>query len=202
LTRPRLALLAALLTLCLPAAASAGEDPSLGRSKAKVWVEEYASLSCVHCAHFNNEVFPAFKARYIDTGKVRYTLHEILTSPTEFAAAGFLTARCAPPAKYYAVIDAIFRGREAMFSGDDVRGGLLTAAKSAGVTAAQFDACLNDPAALEALNARVAKNAVDGEIHATPTFVVNGVKVKEGVMSLEELDAAVADAAKAKPKRP
>ena len=36
-------------------------EPSLGNPKAKIHVEEYGSLSCSHCAHFNNEVFPAFK---------------------------------------------------------------------------------------------------------------------------------------------
>jgi len=38
----------------------------------------YASLSCTHCARFNNEVFPAFKAKYIDTGKVAYALRNSL----------------------------------------------------------------------------------------------------------------------------
>jgi len=84
-------------------------DMSLGSPKARVQVVEYASLSCPHCARFNAEVFPAFRAKYVDTGKVRYTLREMLTPPAEVAAAGFLMARCAGPGKYFKVVDEVFR---------------------------------------------------------------------------------------------
>src|SRR3569623_1453685 len=70
------------------------DDMSLGRPTAKIEVIEYASLSCPHCAHFNEAVFPSLKAKYIDTGLVRYTLKEMLTAPATVAAAGFLLARC------------------------------------------------------------------------------------------------------------
>ena len=43
---------------------------ALGSPTAPVTVIEYASVGCPHCADWNNEVFPAFKAKYIDTGKV------------------------------------------------------------------------------------------------------------------------------------
>ena len=36
-------------------------DMSLGSPRAKVELVEYASLSCPHCARFNNDVFPAFR---------------------------------------------------------------------------------------------------------------------------------------------
>jgi len=72
----------------------------MGRPDAPVLVEEFASLTCSHCGRFANEVFPAFKARFIDTGKVRYVLRPLLTPPQNVAAAGFLLARCAGPAGY------------------------------------------------------------------------------------------------------
>ncbi len=34
----------------------------LGNANAKVTVEEWASVTCPHCAAFNEEVFPLFKA--------------------------------------------------------------------------------------------------------------------------------------------
>ena len=68
-----------------PNAPAAG-DMSLGNANAKIQVTEYASASCSHCARFNNTVFPAFKAKYIDNGKVYYTLKEFLTPPEEVAA--------------------------------------------------------------------------------------------------------------------
>src|ERR1700744_6017788 len=100
------------------------DDMSLGNPDARVTVIEYASASCPHCAHFNNEVFPAFKAKYIDTGRVHYVFREFLTAPAEIAAASFLIARCAGRDKYFSVLDSIFRGQEQMYATGDVKGTL------------------------------------------------------------------------------
>lgn len=171
-------------------------DMTLGDPNAKVKMVEYASLTCSHCGTFNNDVFPAFKAKYIDTGKVHYTFKEFLTPPNEVAAAGFLTARCAGKDKYFKVTDAIFHAQQEMFTTGDMRGVLLRTAQSAGLTEEQFNACITDEAALKALNERVEKAIKIDKINSTPTFVINGKKVKEGEVSLAELDAAVAEASK------
>ena len=168
------------------------DDMSLGSPKAKVEVIEYASLSCSHCARFNADVFPAFKARYVDTGMVRYTLREMLTPPVEVAAAGFLLARCAGPQKYFKVVDEVFRSQSS-WEGDllPIFQGI---ARNNGLTEQQLSSCLTDEAGLKAVNARV-KAALDLGVNATPTFFINGVR-HEGEMSLKQLDAAIAAAAK------
>jgi protein-disulfide isomerase len=38
-------------------------DMSLGNPNAPVWVVEYLSLTCPHCAHFNAEVFPGLQGQ-------------------------------------------------------------------------------------------------------------------------------------------
>ena len=193
------ALAAAALAGCTKAdgqGAIASGDMSLGDPNAKVKVVEYASASCSHCAAFNNEVFPAFKKKYIDTGKVHYTLKEFLTPPAEVAAAGFLVARCAGKDKYFTVLDAIYRNQQEMFQSGDFRGGLLRVAQSSGMTEAQFNACVQDEAALKALNARVERAVNQDKITGTPTFLVNGKKAGEGEVTLEQLDAAIAAAGK------
>jgi protein-disulfide isomerase len=184
---------------CAKTGGSAGagnpEDMSLGDPKAKVQVTEYASASCAHCARFNNEVFPAFKAKYIDTGKVHYTLKEFLTPPENVAAAGFLLARCAGKDKYFTVLDAIYKNQSDMFQSGDFRGGLLRIAQSAGMTEPQFSACIGDETQQKALAARVDKHVKDDKISSTPTFVIAGEK-HEGEMTMPDLDAAIAKAAK------
>jgi len=169
---------------------------TMGKADAPVHMEEYASTTCSHCGRFALEVFPAFKAKYIDTGKVKYTLHEFLTPPEAIAAAGFLTARCAGPDKYFGVVDALFHSQEEMYRTGDARGTLLKVAQSAGMTEAQFNACVSDEKAATALSARVEKAMKEANISSTPTFFFNGKKVKEGEMTMEELDAAVAAASK------
>ena len=169
------------------------DDMSLGNATAKVTVVEYASVACPHCARFNNEVFPGFKAKYIDTGRIHYVFREFLTPPPEVAAAAFLTARCAGKDKYFSVLDAVFKGQTAMFQSGDPKGSLLSIAQSAGLTEAQFNACINDNTALTALNNRVQSYIDKDGIDSTPTFVINGKKLL-GEQSEATLDKSIADA--------
>ena len=177
-----------------PASVAQADDMSLGNPQAKVRVIEYASASCPHCARWDTEVFPAFKAKYVDTGKVRYTLKEYLTDPEAIAAAGFLMARCAGKDRYFQVLDAVFKGQEEMVASKDVKGVLARIAKDpGGLSEAQFDACMRDMTAEKALAARVDRHVHLDKVESTPTFIING-KRTEGEMSLPELDAAIAQA--------
>ena len=201
LIQPRLAVMA-LAILGLAACSKGGgqvtsDDMSMGNDKAPVTMIEYASASCPHCAAFNNDVFPAFKAKYIDTGKVHYVFREFLTPPEEVAAAGFMTARCAGRDKYFSVLDAIYRGQHAMFESGDVHGTLQRIAESAGVSDAKFEGCINDEKGLKALNDRVQTYITRDKINGTPTFIING-KTLDGEQSMATLDKAVAAARTAK----
>jgi protein-disulfide isomerase len=169
------------------------DDMGLGNPAAKVTVIEYASATCPHCARFNNEVFPGFKAKYIDTGRIHYVFREFLTPPPEVAAAAFLTARCAGKDKYFSVLDAVFKGQAQMFQSGDIKGSLLSIGESAGLTEPQFNACISDDTALKALNDRVQRYIDKDGIDSTPTFVINGKKLV-GEQTEATLDKAIADA--------
>lgn len=181
------------LTACEGGRGAANPMGGLGKADAAVEVHEYASMSCAHCADFNNTQFESLKAKYIDTGKVRWELREMLTAPNELSAAGFMLARCAGPDKYYTVVDAIFRNFAAI--GQDPHGGLLNIARSAGMNQATFEKCIDDEAELKALNARVKKN-VPMVPSGTPTFWIDG-KRHTGAANAAELSKAI-DAALAK----
>lgn len=186
------AMAAAALTLAACGDKGAGKaegDMSLGDPNAKVKVIEYASVTCSHCAAWNEEVFPAFKAKYIDTGKVHYTFREFPTAPMPVAAAGFLLARCAGEDKYFEVVDAIMRSQQEMFESRDPRGTLLRVAQSVGMNEAEFEKCVSDEAALKEFTART-DAAIKAGIDSTPTFVIDGEKFV-GAQSMAQLDAAI-----------
>jgi protein-disulfide isomerase len=200
----RTAILAGLVASALATVAAAApdysvkpDDMTLGDPRAKVTVIEYASASCPHCARFNNEVFPAFKAKYVDTGQVRYVMREILTEPSAVAAAGFLTARCGGKDRYFPILDQIFRHQAEIYQTGDLNGVLGKVAKSEGLTEQQFEACVFDGDALGALNARVQTYSKRDDISGTPTFIINGKRYDSGEMTLAELDQAIAEARKA-----
>ncbi|KQV55271.1 MULTISPECIES: thioredoxin domain-containing protein [unclassified Caulobacter] len=173
------------------------DDMDLGSKDAKITVVEYASVGCPICAKWQKEVFPAFKAKYVDTGKVHYVFREMLVGGTEevtVASAGFLVARCAGKDKYFAVNDAIFASQPGVFYSP--RETLSDIAKSVGMSEEQFNRCVSDEAAITALNKRVENNAKAHDIDATPTFEINGHKMEPGYHALAEIDAAIAAAGK------
>ena len=180
-------------------AATPPDDMTLGNPNAKVTVVEYASVACPVCGRWYKEVWPAFKAKYVDTGKVHYVFREMLVGGTGemlTAASGFLLARCSGPGNYFKVTDAIFRSQPTLF--DDPHTVLLNIAKSEGMSEAQFNACIQNEDSLKALQNRVDANATNGHINATPTFVINGVALDAGYHPLTDLDAAIAKAQAAK----
>jgi protein-disulfide isomerase len=167
---------------------SLAEEETLGSPNAKVTVIEYASAACPHCAVFNNTVFPAFKKKYVDTGKVRYVFREILTDPVAFAGTAFMMARCAGDKQYFAVIDDVFQQQQAIYDSGDLPAGLLKIGQKYGMTKEQINACMDDTA-VKSLNDRLAKADHDG-VKATPTFVIGQTKL-EGERSLDELSAVI-----------
>jgi protein-disulfide isomerase len=178
---------------------SLGDEISLGQPNAKVTVIEYASASCPHCARWNEEVFPTFKKKYIDTGKVHYIFREFLTPPENVAAAGFLLARCGGKDKYFPILDAVFRSqREWGPRGEGVRDSFLRIAQTFGMNEQQFTACVSDEKQLNALNDRVEKWQKTDNISGTPTFIVNGKVAASGEAPLPLLDAAIASASSGK----
>lgn len=173
-------------------------DMSLGNPHAPVQVVEYLSLSCPHCAHFNETVFPAFKAKYVDTGRVYYTAREMLTAPAQVAAAGFLLARCNGGTNYFTILDQVFKSQPRWRDGE-IKPIFLEIAQANGVSEAQFEACISDEKALADLESRVRSAAEKDKVTGTPTFFVNGVELPDDhAPTLAELDAAIAKAARSR----
>ena len=153
----------------------------MGSPKARIVVTEYASVACPHCAKFDAQVFPALKAKYVDTGRVRFALREMLVGDqgmVQVAAAGFMLARCAGQAHYFDVVEAMYRAQPEIFNTGDLKPVLTRIAKDNGLSAPQVEACVDDKTGLDALNARM-KLADADHIEGTPTFLVNGVKLDE-----------------------
>ena len=188
---------AALLALSFPPSVRAEDkvgsaDISLGSPNAPVTLVEYASVSCPHCARFNADVFPALKARYIDTGKVRYIFREAPIHEQEDTA-GFLIARCAGPRRYLAVVAALFRAQPVLFDKQNLHDWLMAGAVAGGLDEPQMRACISDVSAIEAFNARGEHTMTIDRIDSTPTVIVNGKRVRETgpEFTIGDIDAAV-----------
>lgn len=182
-------------------AAPAEGDMAMGAPEgAKVTVVEYASVTCGVCAAWQKETWPAFKAKYVDTKKVRFVFRELPTPPQDVSVAGFLVARCAGPDKYFDVVHQYMADQESLISGaTPPRDWLLRTANAAGLNASQFQACVSDKAAIAAFETRI-QSASKAGVTGTPAFFVNDQVVQtpgSAGASLADLSTAI-DAALAK----
>ena len=165
-------------------------DMALGPADAKVTITEYASMTCPHCAAFNDAVFPKIKAAYIDTGKIRYVFREF---PLDIkAAAGSMLSRCianGDSAKYFAVTDLLFR-QQSDWVVKNTTEALSRIGKQAGLSQQQVEACLKDQSLLDKIVADQKYASEVLKVDSTPTFFINGEKIK-GETSLEEFEKKI-----------
>lgn len=169
-------------------------EMSWGRADAPVTVVKYMSLTCPYCRRFHAEVFPAFRQRYVDTGKVRFIIREFPIGKTSGNAT--IALRCAPPEKYLDLYGR-FLAQQAAWVSQEVRPeAIFAVASQVGVTRAQFDACLANQPMINGLRWIKDRGRTLGII-GTPNFFVAGKLVKR-VLSLDDLSALV-DAALAAP---
>jgi protein-disulfide isomerase len=143
-----------------------------GKADAPVTIIEYASMTCPHCAHFHAESYPMLKSKYIDTGKVRFTLREFPFDP--LAVAGFMVARCLGD-KRDAMVDLLFAQQKNWAYSDKPLPGLASIAKQAGMSQESFEACLKDKSLYDNVNTVMEGGRKFG-VDATPTFYINGKK--------------------------
>ena len=165
-------------------------DMALGPANAAVTITEFASMTCPHCAAFNEVVFPKIKAAYIDTGKIRYVFREF---PLDIkAAAGSMLSRCIAKddaGKYFAVTDMLFKQQNDWVTKNTTET-LTRIGKQAGLSAQEVEDCLKNQQLLDKIAADQKYASEVLKVDSTPTFFVNGDKIK-GETSFEEFQKKI-----------
>ena len=150
----------------------------------------YSSLTCPHCAAFAAKVLPELKAKYIETGKVRFVWRDFPLDP--LAAAAAMLTHCVDGAKAFALVETLFATQSQWAAGPgDANAKLFEVAKKAGFTRESFDACLKDQALMDSLTAARTKAGKTLGIDAAPTIIVNGQRVS-GIDTVEQLNRGIA----------
>jgi protein-disulfide isomerase len=161
-------------------------DMALGSANAPVTIVEYSSMTCPHCAAFAENVFPMLQSKYIDTGKVRFVSREF---PLEIKAAGAtMLARCAANGdakKYFDATTMLFKQQQALF--EHTTETLKEIGGKLGMSEQAVETCETDNALLDKLRADYDFASDKLKVDATPTFFINGERVK-GSMSFEEFE--------------
>ena len=151
---------------------------TLGNPDAPVKIVEYASFTCPHCATFHLDVLPNIKKKYLDKGLVQLEYREVyFDGPGLWAG---LLARCKGNEKYFPMIDLIFKNQEDWARGtiDNIKAGLLSMGRQAGLTDEESLACMQDDSLAEELVVSFQENTKRDNISSTPSFLINGELVK------------------------
>ena len=163
-------------------------EMALGDPKAPNVVIEYASMTCTHCQRWHEEVYPEFKTKYIDTGKVYFIFREYPLDP--LATSAFMLARCGPKERYFPIVDLLFDQQKSWAFVSDPVAALFGLVKQAGFTEDSFKACLTNQQILDGVNAVKDRASKELGVDATPTFFFNGKK-KPGEQSLEDIQKLI-----------
>ncbi|MEK7265984.1 MAG: DsbA family protein [Pseudomonadota bacterium] len=183
-----------------PAAAEKGmeilaTDMVLGDAKAPVTLIEYASVTCPHCAAFNEQIMPEIKEKYVTTGKVKLVFREFPTSPANYSLIGSVLARCAAEKSgqeaYFLVTDALFRTQHEWIK-DNPKAELVKIVGQAGMDEAALDACLQRKELVEIVNSNAKGGMEKYNVTGTPSFILNGEKMV--YKTKEEFEQQIADA--------
>ena len=170
-------------------------DMTMGKKDAPVVVIEYASMTCPHCADFNDKTFPELKKTYIDTGKVYY-----ISRPFPFdsaATAAFMLAYCAGPERYFGFVDVLFEQQRQWILADDPMAALEKIARQGGFSKEQFQQCMQNGEVFDHISKVAKRGAEEFNIRSTPTFFINGQMV-QGFMSWKEFQPLVEKALEGK----
>ena len=166
-------------------------DHVTGSPNAAVTLVEYASVACGACGNWHNSVYPEFKKKYVDTGKVRYVFREFVTGVPEYADAGFMIALCADPKNYFKNISFQFKRQEQIFkmgAEGKARDAYIGIAKSAGLSEEEFISCMGNQE-LRAQYRATEQTGKDLGVAGTPAFFINGEKHK--VFTLESIEDVI-----------
>ena len=175
--------------------AATADGMRIGNPDAPLQIIEFASPTCSHCAEFSQAGFEPLKREFIDTGRVNLEVRPFMLNPIDLVVATALN--CAGPDRFFPMLENLYASQQELITGvqsapEDLgqRAAALPEAQrfpmlaqgmkidaffaARGMPAAEFNACLADPARVNRWAESTTRNGQEFEVTGTPTFVING----------------------------
>ena len=186
----------------------------MGNPNAKVKLVEFGSMTCPHCAEFEEQGGKALVDNYVKKGLVSWEFRNFVRDPFDMAAT--LLARCGGEANFFGMTRTLFQDQRnwvgkiqaadqaqlqalqtmppgQQFSTIADLGGLKTFAAQRGVPRAKADQCLANEQEINAL-VQMNSDAVSSySVPGTPAFLINGT-LAEQTSSWETLEPKIKEA--------
>ncbi len=147
-------------------------DAYIGSADAPVVILEISDPLCPYCRRHHTEVWPEFKAKYVDTGLVRVVYKHLLGRETSLPAAEAM--ECAGnQGKFWEYVDLLFAEQDAWrgLSGDELTAALKGYAQELGLDEDAFATCLDTNEMREKVQ-QDHRTVIQARVRGTPTFIV------------------------------
>lgn len=187
----------------------------MGNPKADVKLIEFGSMTCPHCAEFEEKGGEPLISNYVKSGRVSYEFRNFVRDPFDLTAA--LIARCGGPDRFFPVTRALYTnqrewtgklqevpkeqfealqnvGPEKQFTEIAKLAGLVPWAAQRGIPSAKSNVCLADQNEINLLvqmNGDATSQFPD--FSGTPSFVING-KLLQQTATWDKLEPQLRDA--------
>lgn len=169
-----------------------------GNPEAPIKLIEHASVTCGHCANFEEEAYPELFEEYVDTGKVSFEIRNHLLNPYDIPIT--LLTQCSGEDAYLALTQQFFKNQESVLDALQTADqatmqaaiqkpeteryyalaqamGIIDFFKARGISEDQAKSCLTDKSKADALIAST-EQATKSGVTGTPFFVMNGNKLE------------------------
>lgn len=173
----------------------------MGNPDAKVKLVEFGSMTCPHCAEFDENV-GELADKYVKTGQVSFEFRNYVRDGLDMAMS--LTARCGGPERFFPLTDALFKSQEQLFSKVQSASpaqqqqvqtpqdfaqlaGLQQWAAQRGLPSARINACLGNDEEISKLVQMQTDASTQYQVPGTPSFLING-KLVEDASNWERLE--------------
>ncbi len=179
----------------------------MGNPDAPVKLVEYGSLSCPHCAEFEEQAGPPLRDKYVKSGQVSWEFRTYLLFGPDAGISALL--HCQGESAFFPMIQQLYAdqrnwsGRLQSLPPEQLQQiqslppreaapvmlratGVDEFFRQRGMPASRIQSCLADPAVLDQVTA-VTKRGNDEGVNGTPSFFING-KVVQGAASWAALE--------------
>ena len=186
----------------------------MGNPAAKVKLVEFGSMTCPHCADFEEKGVKALIDNYVKKGLVSFEFRNFVRDPYDLTAS--LLARCGGEASFFGLTRNLYADQQdwvgkiqaadpakmqalqsmppaQQFATIAELGGLKQYASLRGVPKAKGEQCLADQAAIDQLVQMNSDAVSQFSIPGTPSFVING-KLLDATATWDVLEPKIKEA--------
>ena len=146
---------------------SDNDGQALGAVTATLTLVEFTDYECPFCKRFHDRSWPELKAKYVDTGKVRYVVRDLPLDIHSAAMPAAIAARCAgEQGRFWPVHEALFNAQDALSPAM-----IKKTVTGFGVALPDYEKCVADPHTRASIAADIAEAERIG-VNGTPGFVL------------------------------